>query len=99
MAMQASGINRQCQRHLLGSEIVRRHIPNLFFRVPIDRRLKPVPVLLEEIGPSSPSRAEEIPHLLPSIERPGNIVAGIAEPHPPSLFGHPVVNSRSDMLE
>ena len=60
MAMKTAAIDRQRQRHLGGQPILWRHVPNAFFRIPVDRDLKPIAVALKEEGPSAFAGAEKI---------------------------------------
>ena len=69
MAPQAAWINREGERHCRRIQIVGCHIPQLLFRIPVDRGLKPIALLLEQVSTSAPSRAEKIAQLLLSFKR------------------------------
>ncbi len=68
MAMQTVRIHRQGQRHLARLQIIRRHIPHALLRIPVHRRLKPIPIAFKQICPSARIRADEISELNLAIQ-------------------------------
>ena len=99
MTMQASRIHRQRQWHLARLQIMRRHVPHLLLRVPVNRRLEPVPLLLEEIGSSSLAGSQKIPKFLPPIQPARVIVALVAQPDLSGFLRDAVTNPRRRVFE
>ena len=66
--MQTARVNEESQRHLLGGQVVRRHIPELLFGVPVNRRLEPIALLLEEISAATLAGAKEVFELYSALQ-------------------------------
>jgi hypothetical protein len=93
MAVQATGIDGKCERHLLGVLIAWRHVPQIQGGVPVDRRFEPVTVLLEEVCAAALARAKKVQELLMSFEFARTVIALITEPDFPRLLRDAVLNA------
>src|SRR5271155_5160759 len=68
MTMQAIGVDRKRVRHAPSRSVIGCHVPELLSGVVIHRRLEPPSILLEEICPAAPPRANVIRQQLPSMQ-------------------------------